>query len=266
MGSSTRAAALALLVTTTASTGAKADELVYEPNDAWITAGIGALVITDQLVRDSLAPSECNFCGGNPFDRGITEALRWESDETATDLSNVTVTIVPVGSLVYAFAQDGWADGAIDTLVIGEAMGVSLLVTEALKYSIARERPLAVYLPPDDPKREDPKDQNVSFPSGHSSTAFSAVAALATVESLRGRDPLPVWLVGVPLATSVAYFRVAGLHHWFTDVLGGAAIGTLSGIFVPRLLHSSSSPLRMSASSLRSGDRVVQTFTLGGTF
>ena len=65
------------------------------------------------------------------------------------------------------------------------------------------------------------------------------MAALAAIADLRGRDPAPIWLIGLPAAAGVAYFRVAGLHHWTTDVLAGAALGTVIGAAVPRLLHGS---------------------------
>lgn len=238
-----RALSLFLLVVSTAAwpvqVQAGTDRLEYDASsDGWVTAGIGVLVLADGLFHSSFAPSDCRFCGSNAFDRSLSEALRWENDQTATTLSDIGVFVLPAAAVVTSFATDGWPGGFHDVLVIGEAMGVSFLVTEALKYTVARERPLAIYLEPENPKRlKSPWEDNVSFPSGHASTAFSAVAATATVQSLRGRNALPYWLIGLPIATSVAYFRVAGLHHWPTDVLAGAAIGTLSGIFIPRLLH-----------------------------
>src|SRR5690606_13464696 len=116
--------------------------------------------------------------------------------------------------------------GAIDAIVLLEAMGISFLATEALKFVVARERPMVVYLGPDHPKvADDPADRYVSFPSGHASTTFATVAAAAAIADLRGHDPVPIWLVGLPVAAGVSYFRVAGLHHWTTDVLAGAALG-----------------------------------------
>lgn len=272
-----RAFSLFLLVASTATwpvqVQAGPDRLEYDASsDGWVTAGIGVLVLADGLFHSSFAPSECRFCGSNAFDRSLSEALRWENDPAATKLSDLGIIVLPAAAVVTSFATDGWPGGFHDVLVIGEAMGVSFLVTEALKYTVARERPLAIYLEAENPKRlKSPWEDNISFPSGHASTAFSAVAATATVQSLRGRDALPYWLVGLPLATSVAYFRVAGLHHWPTDVLAGAAIGTLSGIFIPRLLHKGPEPgterQEVSLRSRRVPDRhVVQAFSFGGVF
>lgn len=68
-----------------------------------------------------------------------------------------------------------------------------------------------------------------SFPSGHSASAMTAAILLADGRS--GWDgPL------IALALAVASSRVAvGLHHR-SDVIGGALLGTLTGIVVKRLL------------------------------
>lgn len=272
-----RAFSVFLLVVSTAAlpVGAHAgtDRFEYDASsDGWVTAGIGVLVLADGLLHTSFGPSDCRFCGSNAFDRSLSESLRWENDQAATTLSDIGIIVLPAAAVITSFATDGWPGGLHDTLAIGEAMGVSFLVTEALKYTVARERPLAIYLEAEHPKRQKaPWEDNISFPSGHASTAFSAVAATATVQSLRGRDALPYWLVGLPLATSVAYFRVAGLHHWPTDVVAGAAIGTLSGIFIPRLLHKGPEPkAERQESSLRARQvpdrQMVQAFSFGGAF
>jgi hypothetical protein len=69
-----------------------------------------------------------------------------------------------------------------------------------------------------------------SFPSGHSSTAFAAAAAV-TNETTRWW-PKSVWIVG-PLmyggATAVGLSRMYHSRHWGSDVAVGAAIGTFSG-------------------------------------
>ncbi len=69
-----------------------------------------------------------------------------------------------------------------------------------------------------------------SFPSGHTSTAFAAAAAV-TNETTRWW-PKSTWIVG-PLmyggATAVGLSRMYHSRHWGSDVVIGAAIGTFSG-------------------------------------
>ena len=235
-----RALAVAFSITAFAATPAlAADELRYEPwPHAAITTGIGLLTAGEIALRADLAPRSCRACGGNAFDRSITESLAWSNHELASRLSDVGLLLLPTSALVYGFVADGGNEGAIDALVFGETFAVNFMVTEALKFAFARERPMVIYLGKEDPKvAERPEDWYVSFPSGHASASFVSVAALATIADLRGRDPAPIWLIGLPVAAGVSYFRVAGMHHWTTDVLAGAALGTIIGIGLPRLLH-----------------------------
>lgn len=68
-----------------------------------------------------------------------------------------------------------------------------------------------------------------SFPSGHSASAMTAALLLA--DGRRGwNGPL------IALALAIASSRVAvGLHHR-SDVIGGALLGTLTGVVVKRFL------------------------------
>lgn len=71
-----------------------------------------------------------------------------------------------------------------------------------------------------------------SFPSGHSTVAFSMCAALAVVV---GR-PVPAALLAV-LATVLAFSRVYLSQHFTEDVLAGALVGTSLAIGVFFLLY-----------------------------
>jgi len=103
-------------------------------------------------------------------------------------------------SMTYDFTQ---------ALIVAEAY------TGILKYSVQRPRP-------------DGSD-NLSFPSGHTSAAFS----LATVaEHHYG------WKVGVPafaLASCIGLTRIESNKHNLSDVLAGATLGIIVGRTVGRL-------------------------------
>jgi membrane-associated phospholipid phosphatase len=83
------------------------------------------------------------------------------------------------------------------------------------------------------------QDDYRSFPSGHSGMAFAAAAAV-TSETSRWW-PKSTWYVA-PLmyggATMVAISRMYDNRHWASDVVMGAAIGTLSGLKIVRYHHS----------------------------
>jgi membrane-associated phospholipid phosphatase len=90
-------------------------------------------------------------------------------------------------------------------------------VTNALKYSINRDRPFITY--PDITKKS--KAGSPSFPSGHTSSAF----ATATSVSLS----YPKWYIIVPsylYAGTVAYSRMDLGVHYPSDVIAGAVIGS----------------------------------------
>jgi membrane-associated phospholipid phosphatase len=96
------------------------------------------------------------------------------------------------------------------------AIGVNTAVTEALKYTVNRDRPFVTY--PDITKKSDAGSP--SFPSGHTSLAF----ATATSVSL----DYPKWYIIVPSylwAGTVGYSRMHLGVHYPSDVLAGAIIG-----------------------------------------
>lgn len=71
-----------------------------------------------------------------------------------------------------------------------------------------------------------------------STLAFGVVSATGTVAPLRGYRWAPLaWAVGLPLAASTAYLRLAADRHYLTDVLVGGAVGTTVGALVPLLFH-----------------------------
>ena len=46
-----------------------------------------------------------------------------------------------------------------------------------------------------------------------------------------------VWGTGLGLATFTGYLRIAADKHYFTDVVVGAAFGSLVGFLVPYVFH-----------------------------
>ncbi len=78
-----------------------------------------------------------------------------------------------------------------------------------------------------------------SFPSGHTTTAFAAAAAVTS--EMRRMHPGSVIIVA-PLmyggATLVGLSRMYHNNHWASDVALGAGIGTFSGLKVVRYSHA----------------------------
>jgi membrane-associated phospholipid phosphatase len=78
-----------------------------------------------------------------------------------------------------------------------------------------------------------------SFPSGHSTSAFAAAAAVSSETSRWWPDTR--WIIGPILYTGAALTGVSRMYnnrHWLSDVLVGAGVGTFAGLKVVRYHHS----------------------------
>ncbi len=127
---------------------------------------------------------------------------------------------ISFGTLVYGLVEkDKEAQRhAYETLI---SIGISTVVSEALKVAIDRERPADEY----------PAEVYVikpihgkAFPSGHTTLAF----ATATSVALEYKK----WYVVVPAYTwagLVGYSRMYKGYHAPSDIIGGAAVGIGSG-------------------------------------
>jgi membrane-associated phospholipid phosphatase len=185
-----------------------------------------------------------------PLDKRAAHALL-DSSTQANRLfrhatTNVEVITSPgayiIGGSLYAIGKLGHYERLADLGWHGtEAVLFSQGVTTLLKGVVGRGRPFLS-------NGTDPGDYHIgkgfsggdfsSFPSGHTSTAFAAAAAV-TNETSRWW-PRSVWIVG-PLmyggATSVGLSRMYHNRHWGSDVLLGAAIGTFAGRKVVQYQH-----------------------------
>lgn len=108
-------------------------------------------------------------------------------------------------------------------------LAVNTAITQGLKYTVNRSRPYEDY-----PTIIYPYtiENDASFPSGHTSTAF----ALATNLSIQYKK----WYIAVPCyawAASVGYSRMYLGEHYPTDVLAGAAIG-IGSAYLSNWLYS----------------------------
>jgi membrane-associated phospholipid phosphatase len=83
-----------------------------------------------------------------------------------------------------------------------------------------------------------------SFPSGHSTAAFAAAAAVTAETGTWW--PGSTWVIGPVMyggATMVGLSRMYHNMHWASDVVMGAAIGTFSGWKIVQYSHAHPTPL-----------------------
>jgi membrane-associated phospholipid phosphatase len=123
-----------------------------------------------------------------------------------------------------------------------EAVLLGELTSYLIKGTLGRARPFVTIDDPDDFHfgRGFATSRYRSFPSGHSTTAFAAAAAVTDETTLWW--PKSTWIVG-PLmyggAAMVGVSRMYHNRHWASDVAVGAMIGTFAGKKVVLASHSS---------------------------
>lgn len=95
-----------------------------------------------------------------------------------------------------------------------QALAISELMTQTLKYATGRERPDG--------------SSNNSFPSGHAADTFAVATALE--RHANWKYAVPAYLV----AGYVAVSRLPANRHWASDVVFGSAVGIIAGRTVTR--------------------------------
>ena len=185
-----------------------------------------------------------------PIDRQVAKRLQdpgaQESPFLKKAATSFRVLAVP-GSLMagvglYAL---GRADGQRRVQALGLHSVESILLADilggAIKGAAGRARP---YIDIDNPYnfqlfRGLSDDKYRSFPSGHTINAF-AFASTVTRET-QFWWPRSAWYVGTVMyggASLMGLSRIYNNQHWASDVMGGAAIGTLIGVKVVKYTHS----------------------------
>jgi len=169
-------------------------------------------------------------------------------EDTSERLSKGFANVGNWGGSLYVQAGSGLA-----TYVIGRAAGrpelaslggdliraqaLSQLFVQGTKFAVARQRPDA--------------SNSLSFPSGHSASAFATATVLQQHFG---------WKVGLPayaFAGFVGASRMASSQHYFSDVVIGAGIGIAAGRTVT--LHVGGERFSLGAAPTQGGAMV--TFT-----
>jgi len=232
-------AALAALTLATPSAQAQADTIgpplpLFTYGDAVLA---GSVLVATLLAR--------------PFDDRMAARLQDSSAQASRRIQGMATfvrTVATPGSYVIGgtmyvvgrlsknerLADLGWH--GTESLIVGE------LVAGVIKGTAGRQRPSVL------PRNSNDYqlfrgffqgDHYRSFPSGHTTSAFAAAAAVSSETSRWW--PETRWIIGPILYTGATLTGVSRMYnnrHWASDVLIGAGVGTFAGLKVVRYHHS----------------------------
>jgi membrane-associated phospholipid phosphatase len=185
-----------------------------------------------------------------PIDENVARQIRQDStfngftQKSAVGFETIsTPGAYVIGASIYLFGRVTKRQDIADFGWHGtEAVLVANGLTGFLKGTLGRARPFVS-------NDSNPRDfrfgggfreaERQSFPSGHTSTAFAAAAAVTS--EIRRLHPKALPYVATIMyggATLVGLSRMYHNKHWASDVALGAAVGTFSGLKVVRYSHA----------------------------
>lgn len=125
------------------------------------------------------------------------------STEKLGDMLQIAIPAIGYGATLYLDDKEGQNQ-------FYKSFGTNLALTYALKYSIDKKRP---------------NGKGLSFPSGHTSSAFQGASFIHQRYGIEYGIPAYIG------AVFVGYSRVEAEAHYPVDVVSGAFLGTISSMY-----------------------------------
>lgn len=215
--------------------------------------------------------------GGVWFDEDVRNALRPSDFNTQLVFRDTSDVLLGL-SLAYVFIGDAlihvsWMRKSPEVaqqmaLIDAEVAAIAFGASQFTANMVSRERPYGRTCGTSELDEKSAQcttnDRYLSHFSGHSTLTFAMAAVTCAHHSALDLSAGKAWipcLSGFTTAAVTATFRIAGDMHYATDVLTGAAVGTLVGFAVPAV-HYGIFGLRPKAAPL--GGRVSVVPTFGG--
>ncbi len=170
----------------------------------------------------------------NALDRLITRGYSKKRD----DAGSVATTLAALAPSAIYIANPG--EWKTVTVMYAQSFLLAYALKELGKDFFDRTRPYMYHSSKPSYIRKGKTDWHNSFPSGHTTMAFTGAAFASYVFGEYHQDTKLRWLVtgiSYSLAASTAALRISSGNHFITDTMAGAFIGTLCGVGVPWLHH-----------------------------
>ena len=215
-----------------------ASPLHWDKGD-WLKAGLvagitGGLYLLDDKIRDFAQDHR----------HSVGNKLATAGNYFGTPL----YTAPPVAAFyLYGYLADDKKARKTALLAV-ESLAIGGLFTQAIKVTAHRVRPSSG-APPDQWGGPKLNTKDLSFLSGHTSSAFS----IATVFAEQYKESTFIPPIAYGLATLTGFARIYGNQHWASDVFAGAALGYFVGKAVVRF-HKDDTAKKVSITPMVSGD------------
>ena len=227
------------------------DKLVFEDSPfalSWKTDGAllsaGVLLSGGDLILDNLLKvnrqtfdEDKNFDKSevNAFDRFFMQDYNAALNKIGGNAFLCSALAMPA-SVFFVSEKSEWKTVA---LMYAETLLIANGLKEFTKLAVTRYRPMCYFETGDSfSKYKDDGDFANSFISGHSTMAFAGASFAGFVFSEYFPESpwrYAVYAGGFSLAAATGVMRVLSGNHFVSDVVTGAAVGTLTGFLVPGL-------------------------------
>jgi membrane-associated phospholipid phosphatase len=230
---------------------------------------MSAGLIGSEVVDHTWNPDTARWTGPVLFDESLHNLTKPDNQSelqfwaSASDITLWGTIAFPLVDYLLATKYSSVEDDALlqATLITTESVVTGIATTTLLKRVFARKRPGTTFKCDDNQPFDCQNSNNLSFPSGHTTTAFSAAFATCV-----NHEHLAVHGTGfanqigcyasLAEAAATGLFRMKSARHYATDVLGGAVVGFGAGYLLPKLLHYTNDGSNSESETVRSTGRL----------
>ena len=230
-----------LVVSPDITSGYHVDAFRLDPGQEILTLVIGRGLVLwgDHIISRSSGPDPglADPAEIPHFDRFAIELYSPRMGDYS-DGTRLATFVLPAVTTLYTVVglESGRVNSLFTNIVLyAETMSLTEGLTKIAKGGFHRSRPF-VYNDSVPMETRASKRASRSMWSGHTVSAFTnAVFAACTFQRQNpgSRYIKPVWLVGISCAASTAVYRVRAGQHFPSDVVVGAAVGSVIGWLIP---------------------------------